>query len=225
MPRPTLAPQMAPPGIGAHCSAAFGPAVEPLAGPTQQASDADAARRVSLPPRALPDMCRPQASIDLEFRTPHLGLGAPRSPLPSEGESSGAAAAVTAVVVGGGGVGGVGWLGAVAVDSSSVSGSGSGSRPGVLLRGPGGESCRIGLRPGTARDFFPIASPSASRKRRTAERGGSYAPRCVINIHTPRHRLLRGSAFNRRGARSRQHLRSFTFFYLRPLGGKGGLYP
>lgn len=174
-------------------------------------------------------MCRPRASIDLGFRTPHLGVGAPRSPLPSEGDSSGAAAAVTAVVtaavVGGGGVGGVGWLGAVAVDSSSASGSGSGSRPGVLLRGPGGESCRIGLRPGTARDFFPIASPSASRKRRTVGRGGRFAPRCVINIHTPRHRLMRGPACNRRGARSRQRLGSGTFFWLRPPGRRGGLYP
>lgn len=62
---------------------------------------------------------------------------------------------------GGGGcaAGGADWLGATAVESGSVSGSGSGSRPGVLLRGPGGESCKIGLRPGTARDFFPIASP------------------------------------------------------------------
>lgn len=74
---------------------------------------------------------------------------------------------MTAVVVVG--AAGAGWLGAAAAaaaESGSVSGSGSGSRPGVLLRGPGGESCRIGLRPGTARDFFPIASPSASCERR-----------------------------------------------------------
>lgn len=102
---------------------------------------------------------------------PLLGAGAPRAPSPSEGESSGAAAAVTAVVVVVGAAG-AGWLGVAAVESGSVSGSGSGSRPGVLLRGPGGESCRIGLRPGTTRDFFPIASPSASGERQEAEKGG-----------------------------------------------------
>lgn len=103
---------------------------------------------------------------------PHLGAGAPRAPSPSEGDSSGAAAAVAAVVVVVGAAG-AGWLGVAAVESGSMSGSGSGSRPGVLLRGPGGESCRIGLRPGTTRDFFPIASPSASCERLEAEKGGA----------------------------------------------------
>lgn len=151
------------------------------------------------------------ASLELEFRAPHLGAWAPRAPLPSEGESSGAAAAVIAVVVGG--AGGADWLGAAAaaVESGSVSGSGSASRPGVLLRGPGGDNCRIGLRPGTARDFFPIASPSVSRRRRAAERGGHSARRCVINIHTPRDCLPGRSSFNG-GARARasalRHLRS-----------------
>jgi hypothetical protein len=71
-------------------------------------------------------------------------------------------------------VAGADWLGAAAaVESGSVSSSGSGSRPGVLLRGPGGESCRIGLRPGTARDFFPIASPSASSQRRKLRGAGA----------------------------------------------------
>lgn len=105
---------------------------------------------------------------------PHLEAGAPRAPSPSEGDSSGAAAAATAVVVVVVGAAGAGWLGvAAAVESGSMSGSGSGSRPGVLLRGPGGESCRIGLRPGTTRDFFPIASPSASCERQEAEKGGA----------------------------------------------------
>lgn len=151
----------------------------------------------------------------------------PRAPLPSEGESSGAAAAVVTVVVVVvvGGAAGAGWLGAAAVESGSVSGSGSGSLPGVLLRGPGGESCRIGLRPGTARDFFPIASLSASRERRAAERGGRSARRCVINIHTPRHRLLRESAFNRRSGRPRKRPGSCTVFWLLLPGRQGGLYP
>lgn len=95
---------------------------------------------------------------------------------------------------------------AAAVESASGSGSGSGSRPGVLLRGPGGESCKIGLRPGTARDFFPIVSLSASSRASALWRGGRTGPRCVINIHEPRHRLPRRSASNRRGAvTSRMH--------------------
>lgn len=181
---------------------------------------------ISPPPTAV----AAAASLELEFRTPHLSVGAPRAPLLSEGESSGAAAAaaVTVVVVGGGGGGGAagaGWLGAATVESGSVSGSGSGSLPGVLLRGPGGESCRMGLRPGTARDFFPIASPSASRERRPAERGGRSARRCVINIHAPRHRLLKESAFNRWSARPRKRFGSSRLFWLLPSERKGGLYP
>lgn len=153
---------------------------------------------------------------------PHLGARALAHTLPSEGESSeGAAAAVTAVVVVDTAAG-AGWLGAAAaaVESGSASGSGSGSLLGVLLRGPGGESCRMGLRPGTARDFFPIASPSASRERPTAERGGRSARRCVINIHTLRHRLLQGSAFNRRSARSRKRTGPGVLLWPRPQAGR-----
>lgn len=103
---------------------------------------------------------------------------APRAPLPSEGESSGAAVAGTAGDVAAAAVAaaGAGWLVAAAVESASGSGSGSGSRPGVLLRGPGGESCRIGLRPGTARDFFPITSPSASSEPQQSGGAGARSP-------------------------------------------------
>lgn len=52
--------------------------------------------------------------------------------LPSEGESSRGEAAVPAVVVAA--AARDGWLGAAAVESGSVSGSASRSRPGVLLR-------------------------------------------------------------------------------------------
>lgn len=204
-------------------SAALGPTAVLPSGPTQQASDAEEAR----PPRFLflPRACRRPQAPSSSFGRPHLSVGAPRTPLPSEGESSGPAAAVVTVVVVVDGAAGAGWLGAATVESGSVSGSGSGSLPGVLLRGPGGESCRMGLRPGTARDFFPIASPSASRERRPAERGGRSARRCVINIHAPRHRLLRESAFNRRSARPRKRLGAPTLFWYSPRGREGGLYP
>lgn len=132
-----------------------------------------------------PERSRPQ-SPGLEFRSLQgEANGPPRHhhlPPPSDAESSGAAVAAAVVVVTG-----AAWPAAAAVESVSASASGSGSRPGVLLRGPGGESCRMGLRPGTARDFFPIASPNASRERRQSRGAGARRGaerRCVINIHT-----------------------------------------
>lgn len=61
--------------------------------------------------------------------------------------------------------------------------------PGTWRRVAGWASGRVPFR-----DFFPIASPSASRERRTAEgRALGAATRAIID-HTLRRRLLQGSA-------------------------------
>lgn len=119
------------------------------------------------------------------------------------------------------GAAGAGWLGVAAVESGSVSGSGSGSRPGVLLRGPGGESCRIGLRPGTTRDFFPIASPSARCERREAEKGGARRG-AASSIFIPRDTASSEDPLLTAERALRKRLEPITLFWLLPPGERAG---